>query len=279
MCLIALAWRAHPRYPLVLAGNRDEFHERPAVALAEWKDGSGVVGGRDGLHGGSWLALRGARLAAVTNVRRPPFAQDGLSRGRLVSDFVRGDLDCHGALRELIASAPDYRPFNLIVHDGRDLAVATNTPDFAMRRLEPGVHGVSNGGFDAPWPKIERLTGRLAAWLDSPAAGVGSDEDEPDVEPLFAALADNETVADTHLPDTGVGLDLERFLSSPFIAGETYGTRASTVVLIGEGHAEITERRYGPNAQPLGRTRMRLVFDRAAEARRIVDPLRFGVQA
>jgi uncharacterized protein with NRDE domain len=72
MCLIAVAWRAHPRYRLVMAANRDEFHARPTLPLAAWTDASAIVGGRDALHGGSWLALRGRRLAAVTNVRHLP---------------------------------------------------------------------------------------------------------------------------------------------------------------------------------------------------------------
>lgn len=258
MCLIALAWRVHPRYPLVLAANRDEFHQRPAVALAEWGDAPGVVGGRDSLHGGGWLALRGPRLAAVTNVRIRP-ERDGHSRGGLVADFVRGRVESEAALRALADRAAGYRPFNLVLHDGRELMLATNTPAFAMRALAAGVHGISNGGFDAAWPKTEGLTSRLDAWLRSPAAGDG--HEAPDIAPLFDALAQSDIAPDDRLPDTGVGPELERFLSPAFIHGDTYGTRASTVVLIGEDHAEITECRFGPNGQPLGQTRMRVTFD------------------
>ena len=46
MCVVALAWRVHPDWPLILVGNRDEFHERPSAALAAWDDGSGIVAGR-----------------------------------------------------------------------------------------------------------------------------------------------------------------------------------------------------------------------------------------
>ena len=262
MCLIALAWRAHPRWRLVLAANRDEFHARPTLPLARWTDTPAVVGGRDALHGGGWLALRGARLAAVTNVRRPP-EREGRSRGELVADLVRADAPATHALDALAGAAPGFRPFNLLVHDGETLGFATNLPGapragedgraFAMRLLAPGVHGVSNGDLDAPWPKTARLMARLDAWLRSAdAAG-----DAPDLAPLFDALADPAAAPDDALPDTGVGLELERLLSPAFIRGARYGTRASTVVLIGAGEARIVERRFGPDGVFEGETDLR----------------------
>lgn len=267
MCLIALAWRAHPYYRLVLAANRDEFHARPTLPLAEWQHEAAIVGGRDALHGGSWLAMRGRRLAAVTNVRRPP-EQQGRSRGELVADFVRSDADTTAALHTLATADTPYRPFNLLVHDGDTLAFATNRADIAnsvdesdiaMRTLDPGIHGLSNGALDAPWPKTEMLMTRLDAWRASSAAHPSADA-APDLEPLFAALADTAIAPDEHLPDTGVGLERERFLSAAFIAHAAYGTRASTVVLIADDHAEIVERRFGPEGIGLGETRLRWDF-------------------
>lgn len=261
MCLIALAWRMHPRYRLVLATNRDEFHARPTLPLSAWQGAPDIVGGRDALHGGSWLALRGRRLAAVTNVRRPP-EREGHSRGALVADFVRADAGMHDALSALAADAPRYRPFNLLTHDGDDLGFATNLPtipadgedgrDFAMRPLAPGLHGISNGALDAPWPKTETLTARLDDWLSSAAAVAP----EPDLEPLFAALADTTPADDARLPDTGIGPDRERFLSPAFIRHEHYGTRASSIVLIADDHARIVERRFGPGGAFEGETRV-----------------------
>ncbi len=267
MCLIALAWQAHPRYRLILAANRDEFHARPTLPLAAWDDAPDIVGGRDALHGGSWLALRGPRLAAVTNVRRLP-EQQGRSRGELVANFVRGDTDASAALHALASADAQYRLFNLLVHDGDTLAFATNRADsaniaseprVAMRTLAPGIHGISNGALDAPWPKTETLMTRLDAWCASPAANL-SDPAPPDLESLFAALADTTIADDARLPDTGIGLERERFLSPAFIAHELYGTRASTVVLIADDHAEISERRFGPEARSLGEARMRIAF-------------------
>lgn len=265
MCLIALAWRMHPRYRLILAANRDEFHARPTLQLAEWQDAPQIVGGRDALHGGSWLALRGRRLAAVTNVRRLP-EQEGRSRGELVADFVRSDASATAAMQRLANEAMQYRPFNLLVHDGdmHDggmLAFASNRSDtasgsgFATRALDPGIHGVSNGALDAPWPKTAMLMTRLGDWVASSAAEPSADN-TPDLEPLFTALADTAIAADDRLPDTGIGLERERFLSPAFIAHPTYGTRASTVVLIADDHAEIVERRFGPEGAFLGQSRI-----------------------
>lgn len=266
MCLIALAWRVHPRYRLILAANRDEFHARPTLPLAEWEDAPQIIGGRDALHGGSWLALRGRRLAAVTNVRRPP-EREGRSRGELVAGFVRSDADATAAMRLLANDAALYRPFNLLIHDGDSLAFASNSSDtanpdiagdagFAMRMLEPGIHGVSNGALDAPWPKTAMLMTTLGDWLASSAAVLPAGE-APDLEPLFAALADTTLATDDRLPDTGIGLERERFLSPAFIAHPTYGTRASTVVLIGEDHAQIVERRFGPDGSFLEQRQIR----------------------
>lgn len=271
MCLIALAWQCHPRYPLILATNRDEFHDRPAEPFAPWRDAPDVVGGRDGLHGGSWLALRGRRLAAVTNVRRPG-DREGRSRGELVADFARGSASALDALQALADDAPRYRPFNLLVHDGELLAFATNMPrvpgegedgrSFALRTLAPGFHGISNGPLDAPWPKTERMIAQLEGWLDSPGPRAAT----PDLEPLFAALADTSAAHDDALPDTGVGIHMERFLSPAFIRSERYGTRASTIVLVGEDHARVVERRFAPDGACAGESHWRSDAFRSASA-------------
>jgi uncharacterized protein with NRDE domain len=253
MCLIAFAWRAHPRYPLVLIANRDEFHARPAAAAEFDPDAAEVYGGRDRVEGGSWLQVstRG-RLAAVTNVRaglNP--VKKPRSRGWLVRDFVRAD---DAAVAYATALAPDagaYGPFNLLLWDGTALAFASNHPRADRRTVEPGLHAMSNGAFDAPWPKSGHATRALAAWL----ASVRGDVEAPDktaVAPLFEALADTTVAPDALLPDTGVGAELERALSPPFVSGDRYGTRCSSVVLAADDHLVFAERRFAPNALPAG---------------------------
>ncbi|KRE96608.1 hypothetical protein ASG87_16610 [Frateuria sp. Soil773] len=245
MCLIAFAWNAHPRWRLLLAGNRDEFHARPSAPLARWRDRP-IVGGRDLEAGGTWLGAddRG-RCAVVTNVRDPRDPQRGASRGLLASDYLAGTPDAAEHARALLAVAADYRPFNLLTFDARDAFYLGNRPESRAQAVTAGVHGLSNADFNTPWPKTRALMRRMRHWLDH-----GGEED---FAPLFAALADERPAPDAELPDTGVGLERERLLSPAFIRGERYGTRASTVVAIGhDGRGMIVERRFGPDGRPEG---------------------------
>jgi uncharacterized protein with NRDE domain len=257
MCLIAVAWLTHPRWSLALIGNRDEFHARAASAADFQPDARQVYGGRDLEKQGSWLQLSARRrLATVTNVRAGPMPDPApRSRGRLVAEFVRGHEDAASALAALELEAAHYGRFNLLLWDGTTLALAGNHPRFAQREVSIGVHGISNGDFDAAWPKVKRARAALAHWLQDHGA-----ELDPDLTPLFDALADERPAPDAQLPDTGVGLELERLLSPPFIRGERYGTRASTVVLVSREHALFAERRFGPNGTRLGEGTQRVVL-------------------
>lgn len=247
MCLIAFAWQAHPRWRLVLAGNRDEFHARPSAPLARWDDVP-IVGGRDLQAGGTWLgATDDGRCCTVTNVRDPRASQAGESRGLLAVDYLAGGTGAPDHAASLQARAGDYRPFNLLTFDEQAAFYLGNRPSPRRQAVTPGVHGLSNADFNTPWPKTRILMTRLQAWLDA-----GGDTD---VGALFTALADRTPAPDAQLPDTGVGLKRERWLSPAFICGATYGTRASTVVAIGhDNRGLIVERRFGPEGQPLGET-------------------------
>ena len=261
MCLIAFAWRSHSRYPLVLIANRDEFHARPAAAADADPEVPEVYGGRDLVEGGSWLQVSTRkRLAAVTNVRT------GLnrdkkprSRGWLVRDFVRGD---EGAVEFAAAqehTAGEHGPFNLLLWDGAALAFASNHPRPDLQSVSPGLHAMSNGAFDAPWPKSGHATRALAAWLAAPQSGADN-MDSAALAPLFDALADTTVAPDSLLPDTGVGETLERALSPPFVSDERYGTRCSSVVLLANDHFVFAERRFGPRALPAGESLIALPF-------------------
>ena len=264
MCLIAFAWGSHRRYPLVLIANRDESHSRPSAAAGFDPEASGIYGGRDLVQGGSWLQVstRG-RLAAVTNVRAginpevKPF-----SRGWLVRDFVRGHGGAVAFASALEQTAGDYGRFNLLLWDGETLASASNHPRPMHRTVSPGLHAMSNGAFDAPWPKSGHATRALDTWLESLQDGTDEIEQVASA-PLFDALADTTAASDDLLPDTGVGLELERALSPPFVLGERYGTRCSSVVLIAHDHLVFAERRFGPNAMPAGESFVTLRFSRA----------------
>jgi uncharacterized protein with NRDE domain len=254
MCLIALAWNVHPQYPLLLAANRDELHVRPADALQVWPQQPDLIGGRDAVAGGSWLLLsRRRRMAAVTNVRAGAAPPPALrSRGELVHDFVAGDASADAFCTQLADKAADYGRFNLLLWDGEALWLAGNYPAFRARPLSAGLHAVSNGDFDADWPKTRRLRHALSAWIEAHPQASNH------VEPLFGALADREPVHDAELPDTGIGLERERLLAPPFVLHPLYGTRCSSVLLARDRSLLIIERRFAADGREQGSSRVEI---------------------
>jgi uncharacterized protein with NRDE domain len=249
MCLVALSWQSHPRWRLLLAGNRDEFHERPTAELQAWASPfEGVLAGRDLRSGGSWVGInRQGHAAVVTNVRDPLASASGPSRGQLIADYLAGSADAAAYAEVMRGRAAEYPPFNLLLADAERCQYLGNHPA-DCQVLTPGIHGMSNGRLDAPWPKTRRLTERLADWQTTGSS---------DLDRLWDALADETIAADASLPNTGVGLELERRLSSAFIRGHDYGTRASTILAIDyDGHGWIHERRFGPDGVFLGETRL-----------------------
>lgn len=241
VCLILFAVDAHPRHRLVLAANRDEFHERPATPAAWWPDAPHVLAGRDLRAGGTWLGVArapgGPRWAAITNVRDPRNVRpDARSRGDLVGAFLVGRTPADVAVARAHAERGAYNGFNLLAGDDTGVWFASSTED-APRALGPGVYGLSNATLDTPWPKV---TGGLAAFR---AALAG---DPVDDEALLALLADRATAPDAALPDTGVPPEWERALSARFIVGDRYGARASTVLVLEGDGGRLVERTFGP---------------------------------
>ncbi len=253
MCLVAFAWNAHPRWRLVLAGNRDEFHARPAAPLARWDGEPTLIAGRDLEAGGVWLGVGdNGRAGVVTNVRDPRGRRDGRSRGELLVEYLRGANSANQAAVGLAQSGPEYRPFNLVLFDERDAVVATNHPRASAERFPPGVHALSNGAPGASWPKTRRLHAALTRWLTEAATTV---------DELFVPLGDETIAPDEALPDTGVGLGVERRLSPAFIRGQEYGTRACTVLAVSiAGAGLIIERRFGPRGIFQGESREEFVW-------------------
>lgn len=241
MCLLLIAVDAVPGRPLVLLGNRDEFRARASAAAAPWSEDARVVGGRDLVAGGAWLAMRSdGRYAAVTNVRTGLPATAPRSRGWLVRDFVLGEAAPREFLEALHAEVEAYGAFNLVVGDG-DETWAYGTADTAPRRFDAGIHVISNGRIGVHWPKTERLQRRFAETLDSGAI---------DDTRWLDLLLDERRPIDDALPDTGVGIELERLLAPVFVRGSvSYGTRASTLACVmDDGRALLRERNFG--AQP-----------------------------
>jgi len=239
MCLIAIAWQAHPEFPLVVAANRDEWRDRPARAAHWWEDHPTILAGRDLRAGGTWMGIsRGGRFAAVTNFRDASEQRTtALSRGALVADFLLGTDEPGTYLAGLAGRAAQYNGFSLLVGEGDSLAFL-GSHEGEVRLVEPGVHALSNNLLDEPWPKVARAREAMRG-----AVGDGD-------EPLFAMLSDRSIAPDDALPDTGVGIERERWLSSILITGETYGTRASTVLRVGVGgDVRLEERMRGSRGE------------------------------
>ncbi|MDX1512169.1 MAG: NRDE family protein [Gammaproteobacteria bacterium] len=245
MCLIFIAHRHSDRYPLVVAANRDEFHQRPAAPAGFWQEAPEILAGRDLTGGGTWLGLsRGGRVAAVTNFREPRgHRADAPTRGALVTDFLSGGGDPLDYLHAVAARGSVYNGFNLIAGDLDVLGWYSNRGG-EPRALSPGIYGISNHLLDTPWMKVVQGKSRFCDWLD---------QSDPDPEDLLELLRDETVADDTMLPDTGVGIDQERTLSPIFIRGERYGTRSSTVLMIDAGrHATFIERSFDAGGNATG---------------------------
>ena len=253
MCLLLFAWRPDTTHRLVLAGNRDEFHERPAAPADWW--GNGAVGGKDLRAGGSWLAAhRSGRFAVVTNFRESIEEGRGpRSRGELVTGFLESDLSPEEFAREVARRGRDYAGFNLLLGSPAELAYLSNRGR-GPELLEPGVYGLSNHLLDTPWPKLERTRARFAALLRE-RAPTGA---------LLEMLADRAPAADGGLPDTGIGPEWERLLSSPFIVSLHYGTRCSTILkLLEDGEMQFIECRFDATGDNAGQSEFRFATDAA----------------
>jgi uncharacterized protein with NRDE domain len=251
MCLLVVAWKSHPRYRLVVAGNRDEFHERPTAPLGWWADQPGILAGRDLQAGGTWLGLaRSGRFGLVTNFRdtEPAPRAGAPSRGALVPAFLRERDPSVRFLDALRPGAPRFAGFNLLVGQPTSLHYYSNVGDEPPRELAPGIYGLSNHRLDEPWPKLVRTRERFAAVLAA---------DDPDPAGLVDLLADRTPAASESPPDRGLPADLERALSAPFVRHERYGTRCSTVVLVEHaGRTLVHERRFDPAGAQSGATRI-----------------------
>jgi len=231
MCLVAFALDQSSRFPFVLAGNRDEFFERPAARLGWWEpEGGGppILGGRDLHAGGTWLGLTAhGRLGLITNVRNPDdMDPQAPTRGEIVPRWLKGDAPMSMLWPRLAMSG--YNGFNMVALDfAQGECFWLNNRKLYPERLQRGVFGLSNAILNTPWPKVQALKNQLKEVV----AESGKAEDM--AERLFAALADPTVAPDEHLPSTGVSLEWERLLSSAFIRSSNglYGTRCSTLVI------------------------------------------------
>jgi uncharacterized protein with NRDE domain len=236
MCLLLFAYNTHPDSRLILAANRDEFHRRPTAAAQWWSDAPDIFAGRDLEKSGTWMGVnKNGKFAALTNFRDPTQRKaNAPSRGLLVSDYLRGQLSPAEYLVQLSEHADQYEAFNLFLGDKKSLWFFSSRDKIAQE-LKTGVYGLSNATLDEPWPKVTHGKQGLTKIL---AKNINQNN-------LFSLLADRTIYHDDHLPQTGVPLEWERRLSATFIVLPEYGTRCSTLLLIGkDGRMEFVERSF-----------------------------------
>jgi uncharacterized protein with NRDE domain len=260
--LILLAVSAVPSFPLVVAANRDELYDRPSQPAGWWPEAPELLAGRDLRGGGTWLGVtRSGRFAAVTNYREPlvgppPGAR---SRGNLVRSVLTASEAPSSALEKAASSQHSYGGFNLIAGTFARLLSLSNRGSGRIEPVQPGWHGLSNRVLDTPWPKVRRgleLMRRIVGTTSEPNGLV---------DRLLELLSDRRVPDDAELPDTGVGLELERALGRIFIEMDGYGTRSSTVLLVHrDGWVTFAERTFDAGA-PAGTVRE--TFELSSELR------------
>ena len=227
MCLAVIAVDFLQDWPLIIVANRDEYHERPTAALGPWQDKNDkVFAGRDLKAGGTWLGANTlGRIALLTNYREPGrHNTDAASRGQLVEKFLDGVEETPSYLNSVLDGMQAYNGFNLLLSDhdrvwflsNRMTDINTNTP------LSSGVYGLSNATLDTPWPKLTRTRDAVRLYLQTTT--------EPTPAVLFDIFADWTKSPDDQLPMTGLPLERERQLSSPFIVDPVYGTRSTSII-------------------------------------------------
>lgn len=247
MCLVVFAWRPESRQPLLLLANRDEVHARPSAALAQWSDRPEIYAGRDLEAGGTWLGItEQGRFATLTNIRDMSLPLGAQSRGALVTDYLASQNTPQAYLQEVASQVNQYSGFNLLVGDRQSIWYLSSTEP-RPTRLTEGVYALCNASLDTPWPKLVRIRSTFAENIDATD------------QALFALMQNELRADDDQLPDTGVGLAMERMLSSIFIRGDRYGTRATSLLRsFADGTISLVERSYAANGHYLGQAQIEL---------------------
>jgi len=224
MCLIVFAYKSHPKYKFIFAANRDEFYDRPTEQADYWKNHPELLAGKDLQAGGTWMGItKQGRFAAVTNYRDlKNIKEDAPSRGTLTLDFLTNNISAEKYYENIKPSLQDYNGFNLILGNIDELFYFSTHAE-GIKKLKPGLYGLSNSTLNTDWPKVIKSKDVLSILLKN---------DEIHPWELLSLLNDTQTAKEEDLPDTGVGIEWEKILSPIFIQSPTYGTRCSTAVVV-----------------------------------------------
>ena len=223
MCLIIFAYKSHPKYKFIFAANRDEFYDRPTKQADYWNDHPELLAGKDLQAGGTWVGItKQGRFAAVTNYRDlKNIKEDAPSRGMLTLDFLNNNISAEKYYEKIKPSLQDYNCFNLILGSIDELFYFSTHLN-GIKKLEPGIYGLSNAELNTDWPKVKKSKDVLSILLKN---------DEVHPWELLSILNDTRKAKEEDLPDTGVGMEWEKILSPIFIQSPKYGTRCSTAVV------------------------------------------------
>lgn len=246
MCLALIVISEHLLYPIIILSNRDEFYQRKSIAAHFWSEEPGIFAGRDSVAKGTWLGVnKKGCFALVTNYRDPKkYSNLKLSRGLLVSNYLLkcGRISLLEYVKKAAEIAADYNPFNLVVGNLNEIYYYSNVTNKAQK-LAAGIHGISNHLLNTPWYKVERAK-TLFSQIKNEFLNCTERNKMRDL--LFPILADTQSAPNNLLPDTGVGMDLEKMLSSIFVSipSREYGTRSSSVILFEQGNISFSEKIY-----------------------------------
>ncbi|PON89910.1 Transport and Golgi organization protein [Trema orientale] len=269
MCIAVFLWQAHPLYPFFLLLNRDEYHSRPTEGLA-WRKGEEILGGKDGLAGGTWLACgRDGKIAFLTNVRELHLLPQAKTRGDLPLRFLRARShsiiipfefliveivvlrlfeESHGLkwwqskktpvefAEEVVKEADQFNGFNLILADISTKSMVyvtnrTNNDQKFVTNVLPGIHVLTNASLDTPWPKAQRLGDSFKELLKEYSEGELPAKEMVEKLMTNTIRDDDESLLPAIFPP-----ESEHYLSSIFIDAVTplgrYGTRSTSALAV-----------------------------------------------
>jgi len=244
MCILFFAIKQHPKYPMIICANRDEFHQRPTQAMHWWPKNDlpagEVLAGKDLQAGGTWLGLNNqGRFSALTNFRQPHLIdKNKQSRGDLVLQALAHQ--DNEMIKKLTKSSSEYNGFNLVFGQLNKLRCFDSVSQ-KQQLLSAGFHSLCNGALDDIWPKMALGQAKLAEAIT---------EHSLDVEQLFKLMKSDQQAHLEQLPKTGVPLSWERLLSSIFITSPEYGTRTTNIITLdNKGNISIYDKSYNEHGE------------------------------
>jgi uncharacterized protein with NRDE domain len=232
MCLLVFAWQMDPSSPLMVAANRDERLDRPALPFGVLQESEPrMLGGLDQRAGGTWLAVNeGGVVSGLTN-RPSPGGPDRTKRSRGELPLMLAGHDrAEDGVAELVGRihAGQYNPAWLLVADRTSLFYVelADDRDPVVRSLPPGIHILENVALGSPSPKVDRVRSQLTTA-------------EADGEPLWPALRSvlsDHTVPTDLRPDDGEAGGPEVVRRPATLAAcvhtDDYGTRSAELVRV-----------------------------------------------